>query len=70
MTIAGTVEDQSNGDLIFYLFRDAVAQKCADLTSQKWGTILGYTDVYGKSNCDMIMIAQSIDYGTNKVIGL
>jgi len=45
-----------------------VAQKCAELTSQKWGSILGYTDVYGKSNCDVIMIAQAIDFGTNKVI--
>jgi glyoxylase-like metal-dependent hydrolase (beta-lactamase superfamily II) len=68
MAVMNTVEDPTNGDLVYYQYREAITQKCADLTSQKWGTILGYTDVYGKSNCDVVMIAQAIDYGTNKVI--
>lgn len=75
-SIVDTVEDTNNGDLIFYLYNDAVAQKCADLTAAKWGNItmmgsrtLGYVDVYTKSSCDAIGIAQRIDYGPNKVIG-
>jgi len=68
-TVAATVKDQANGDLIDYLYNQEVAQKCADLTAAQWGTTLGYVDVYAKSHCDVLRIAQRIDFGTNKVIG-
>jgi glyoxylase-like metal-dependent hydrolase (beta-lactamase superfamily II) len=62
--IIGTVQKNNPGNrwAQFKLYLDIVAERCANITNEKWSTILGGADVFGFENAYAMVEALRIDY--------
>jgi glyoxylase-like metal-dependent hydrolase (beta-lactamase superfamily II) len=47
--------------LLFGTYLDAVAQSCADLTVEEWGSVLGGVDIFTKGHCDRMIASLRVE---------
>lgn len=62
-----TVDNPANLHLVSKAYMNAVIQACVQLTVPQWMGKLGGVDVFTEDACDVMILAQSLDFG-NKLI--